>query len=228
MNLFKTIHTLLFPSLCLACTHPLTSNEVLVCTPCRHQLPLTHIHKDDVDTVAKVFYGRVKIAKATALFWFEKQSIVQHLIHQLKYKGHQEVGTLLGNWLGSELCKIAHYKTIDIVIPVPLHPRKQRQRGYNQVSTFGSALAAHLNATYLDEVLIKTQHTKTQTYKTRLLRWNTIKARFAVRHRDAIANRHILLVDDVITTGATLEACAHTLLCVENVKISIVTMAIVA
>ncbi|MEM9686214.1 MAG: ComF family protein [Bacteroidota bacterium] len=228
MNLFKTINTLLFPPLCLACTYPLTSNEVLVCTQCRHQLPLTHIHTDDADTVAKVFYGRVKIAKATALFWFEKQSIVQHLIHQLKYKGHQEIGTLLGNWLGAELCKTAHYSTVDVVIPVPLHPRKQRQRGYNQVSTFGLALAAHLNALYLEDVLIKTQHTKTQTYKTRLLRWNTIKERFAIRHRDAIANRHILLVDDVITTGATLEACAHTLLCVENVKISIAAMAIVA
>lgn len=228
IRIFKNITALLFPPLCLACQYPLVANEVLLCTQCRHQLPLTDIHIDDADTASKIFYGRAKIEKATAMFWFEKQGIVQQLIHQLKYKGHQELGTLLGQWLGSQLCKIAHYKTVDMVIPVPLHPKKQKQRGYNQVETFGLALAAHLDACYSDDILIKKKHTKTQTYKTRLSRWNTIKEVFAMQHHDTVANKHILLVDDVITTGATLEACANTFLKAKNVKISIAAMAIVA
>ena len=228
MNILKNITDLLFPPLCLACDDPLRDNEMHICTNCRHQLPLTHIHLDDTDAVEKIFYGRVKIEKATAMLWFEKHGIVQSLIHQLKYKGHEEVGDLLGHWLGAELSKVKHYKTVDAVIPVPMHPKKLRKRGYNQVTAFGRALAMHLDADYPDAALVKKKHTKTQTYKTRLSRWGSMQDVFTVPDSGALSGKHILLVDDVITTGATLEACACELLSSEAVKISIATMAIVA
>lgn len=228
IQLFKNINLLLFPPLCVGCEYPLSDNEELLCTQCRHQLPLTNIHINNTNIAEKIFFGRVRIEKATAMFWFEKQGIVQHLIHQLKYKGHEEIGELLGKWLGTELLELENYNTIDAVIPVPIHPKKRRKRGYNQVETFGMALAGCLNATYLDAVLIKTQHTKTQTYKSRLSRWNSMQHVFTLQQAEAIAGKHILLVDDVITTGATLEVCARELLKVKNVRISIATMAIVA
>lgn len=228
IRIFKDISLLLFPPLCQGCDYPLRDNEKLLCTSCRHQLPLTGIHTGHRDIAEKIFYGRVKIEKATAMLWFEKQGIVQRLIHQLKYNGQEAIGGFLGQWLGEELSRNPHYKTVDVVIPVPLHPKKYRKRGYNQVAAFGRTLAECLNAAYLDKPLVRAHHTKTQTYKSRGSRWNTIKDAFALRHPEMLSGKHILLVDDVITTGATLEACAHELLKAKNVKISIAAMAIVA
>ncbi|MCB0375921.1 MAG: ComF family protein [Sinomicrobium sp.] len=226
ISILKDISALLFPSLCLGCALPLSDNEAHICTRCRHQLPLTHIHIDNADTAEKIFYGRIKIEKATALLWFEKRGIVQHLIHQLKYKGHEEAGELLGEWLGTQLCEIPHYGTVDMVIPVPLHPKKQRERGYNQSAAFGMALARHLKADYRDDILVRKRHTKTQTRKTRLLRWESMRGIFAIRDPGAVSGKHVLLADDVITTGATLEACAAVLLETGHVRISIAVMAI--
>lgn len=227
-TILKNITALLFPPLCLGCEWPLSDHEVQLCTRCRHQLPLTHIHTDDTEAAAKIFYGRVKIEKATAMLWFEKKGIVQQLIHRLKYKGHEEVGEFLGHWLGMELAETPHYNTVDAVIPVPLHPKKQRKRGYNQVATFAKALAEHIDAAYRDDILIRKQYTRTQTHKNRLSRWESIQDVFAVQHSETVSGKHILLVDDVITTGATLEACTTELLRAPDVKISVATMAIVA
>lgn len=228
MNIFKSVINLLFPPLCLGCEYPLSDNEVHLCTRCRHQLPLTQIHLEDAVTAEKIFYGRVKIEKATALLWFEKAGIVQHLIHQLKYKGQEAAGSFLGEWLGAQLRNIPHYATVDVVIPVPLHPRKRRKRGYNQVEKFARALAQHLQAEYREDILIRKRHTRTQTYKSRLSRWDSMQEVFALQDAGLISNTHILLVDDVITTGATLEACAGELLKAEQVKVSIAAMALVA
>lgn len=132
----------------------------------------------------------------------------------------------MGDWLGAELSVIDNYKTIDVVIPVPLHKKKLKKRGYNQVTLFGKTLAESLNATFLDDVLIKVTNTKSQTKKTRLARWSASQEIFSAQHLETINGKHVLLVDDLITTGATLEACANQLLQAENVKISIATMAI--
>jgi len=193
---------------------------------CRHDLPITNFHFDNNDSVQKALYGRAKIENGTALFRFEKKGNVQRLIHNLKYKDHEHIGFVLGNWLGGELKTLESYKNIDAVIPVPLHKNKLRKRGYNQVALFGQQVAEALNADYLDDVLVKVTNTKSQVNKKRLARWTNSDELFTLKNIEAIDNKHILVVDDIITTGATLEACISVLNQAKNIKISIATMAI--
>ena len=224
--MLQNLINLFFPKVCLACTNALADNEVSICTNCRHDLPVTNFHFDKSDEVKKVLYGRVKIENGTSLLRFQKKGIVQHLIHNLKYKGYQEIGEFLGGWLGEELKTVDEYKGVDIVIPVPLHKRKLRKRGFNQVEKFAEEIAFSLNAKYSNSVLIKIYDTKSQVNKNRLARWTDSKEIFSVQNLEQINNKHILLVDDLITTGATIEACSNQLLKAKNVKISVATMAI--
>ncbi|TWO31350.1 ComF family protein [Seonamhaeicola sediminis] len=225
--MFKPLINLFFPKVCYACLNLLNDNEDTICVSCRHDLPVTNFHFDNDQSIIKVLYGRANIEQGTALFRFEKQGLVQKLIHGLKYKGYEHIGFTLGNWLGGELRNIATYQNIDVVIPVPLHKNKLRKRGYNQVAKFGKQIALALNADYLDNVLVKITNTKSQTKKTRLARWKESNELFALKNLDIIENKHILLVDDIITTGATMEACALVLNQANNIKISVATMAIV-
>ncbi|RLD29119.1 MAG: ComF family protein [Bacteroidetes bacterium] len=224
--MFKTIVNLFFPKVCYGCRHLLTDNEIHICTNCRHNLPVTNYHFENNNTVEKVFYGRVKIEHATALLRFEKKGIVQQLLHNLKYRGHEVISTLLGEWLGNELKTVEVYSTIDIVIPVPLHKNKLQKRGYNQVAKFGVEIAKALNAEYIDSVLLKTTATKTQVFKKRMSRWKNPNQVFSIKNKALIKGKHILLVDDIITTGATIEACSNILNKADGIKISIATMAI--
>ena len=224
--MLSSIINLFFPKTCGCCLNHLSDNEHFICSDCRHHLPVTNFHKTNDDTVKKVFYGRAKIEHATALFRFEKKGRVQQLIHQLKYKGQEDIGVLLGEWLGEDLKTSEDYKTIDVVIPVPLHKNKKRTRGYNQVSKFGIKITEALNVEYIDNVLIKVTNTSSQVNKKRFARWNNSTELFSATNLERIANKHILLVDDIITTGATLEACILELNKADNVKISIATMAI--
>ncbi|WP_308991439.1 phosphoribosyltransferase family protein [Mariniflexile litorale] len=224
--MLKPIIDLLFPKVCYACLNLLNDNEDTICVNCRHDLPVTNFHLDNDDTVKKVLYGRANIENATALFRFEKKGLVQQLIHGLKYKGYETIGYSLGNWLGGELKTLDNYKTVDVVIPVPLHKKKLIKRGYNQVEKFGQQIAEALEVDYKDDILIKVTNTSSQTIKNRLSRWNDTNELFAIKNLDAIENKHILLVDDIITTGATLEACINVLNNAKNIKISIATIAI--
>ncbi|WP_233702678.1 ComF family protein [Hyunsoonleella flava] len=222
----KSVINLLFPKVCYACSNYLSDNEATICINCRHDLPVTEFHFNDDDTVKKVLRGRAKIEHATALFRFEKKGPVQQLIHGLKYRGYEPIGELLGDWLGGELSEVEAYQTIDMVIPVPMHPKKLKKRGYNQVAKFGQQIAKALHAEYVDDVLVKISNTKSQTTKGRLARWNNSNEIFAVKNIIKIENKHVLLVDDIITTGATLEACSSALSQAKVIKISIATMAI--
>ena len=224
--MFQNVINLFFPKVCLACNYILTDNEEYICTSCRHDLPVTNFHFDDSEEVKKVLFGRVKVEHATSMLRFQKKGMVQQLIHNLKYKGHQEVGEFLGSWLGEELKTLEAYKQIDTVIPVPLHKKKLRKRGYNQVEQFGKQIAHSLSVDYLDSVLIKITNTNSQVKKSRLARWNSTDEVFSCQNLDKIHGKHILLVDDLITTGATVEACANQLLKARNIKISLATMAI--
>jgi ComF family protein len=217
---------LFFPKVCLACDAHLNDNEIHICTFCRNELPVTNFHTEKNNAVAKRLYGRVNFQLATSLLWFNKKGIVQHLLHNLKYKGHEEVGVFLGKWLGEELSQIDAYKTIEVVVPVPLHKSKLRKRGYNQVDKFGWEIAKALSIAYNSETLIKTKATTTQVFKDRLKRILTHDADFSLSETSSLKGKHILLVDDIITTGATIEACANQLLMIEGVTISVVTMAI--
>jgi len=222
----KNLLNLFFPKVCLACNTYLGDNENYICTSCRHQLPLTNIHLENSDTVKNVLFGRVKLVESTALLHFSKKGIVQQLMHNLKYRGHEEVGLFLGKWLGEELKTIEAYSGIDVVVPVPLHRSKLRTRGYNQVTKFGQEIAKALNAEFNDRILLKGEATNTQVFKDRLLRTSAKTSVFMITENQTLKGKHILLVDDIITTGATVESCANALLNIEGVKISVATMAI--
>ncbi len=224
--MIKNLINIFFPQVCYGCNSFLSDNEKYVCTSCRHELPVTNFHFDNKEAVKKVLYGRVKLEHATALLRFEKKGIVQQLLHKLKYKGYEDIGLLLGGWLGTELKEMGDYNDIDIVIPVPLHKRKLKKRGYNQVEKFAKEVASILEVPYKDQVLQKSSSTSTQVFKKRIARWSDKDEVFTLANPSLIANKHILLCDDIITTGATIEACANELLKAPNVKISVVTMAI--
>lgn len=223
--MIKNLLNLFFPLVCETCNGILGDNEQVICISCRHHLPVTSFHFENSEAVKKTLYGRVKLENATALLHFSKKGMVQHLLHNLKYKGHEQIGSFLGQWLGHELSTIKAYKAVDVVVPVPLHRTKKRKRGYNQVAKFGKEIAEALHADYNESVLIKTKSTKTQVFKKRLMRWND-KDLFDISENQSLKGKHILLVDDIITTGATVEACASVLLKIDNITLSVATMAI--
>lgn len=223
--MFHDLLDLFYPKICNCCEKELVKNEKVVCTHCLHLLPVTNFHFDNENIVRKVFYGRLPVENATSLLYFRKKGMVQNLIHNLKYRGHKEIGVFLGKWLGAELKKGKNYREIDAVIPVPLHRKKLRSRGFNQVEDFGKEIAKSLNSEFIDDVLVKKNASGTQTLKKRLSRWGTIEETFLVENPEKIKNKHLLLVDDLITTGATMEACAVKLKEVEGIKLSVAAMA---
>lgn len=223
--MFENIINLFFPPVCSGCHSLLISNEKVICTLCRHNVPLTNQHINPENEAFKKFYGRIPVEYASALLYFHKKGIVQELIHNLKYKGQEEIGTVLGEWYAEELRNLAIIKSVDQIIPVPLHNRKLRERGYNQVTNFGLALSKNLNLDYNDSVLFRKIYSKTQSKKNLLNRSDGIDTTFDVSFTEKNHNKHFLLIDDVITTGATLEACSHALLKIPGAKISVVCMA---
>jgi len=225
MNFLKDIFNLFFPDICLCCHKHLTKNETTICLTCRHDLPLTYFSLEEDNLVEKSFYGRIPVENATALFYFLKKGKVQQLIHQLKYNKQQQVGTFIGNWLGAEMAESNRFKKLDCIIPVPLHQKKIKLRGYNQVTAFGESLAKKLTIKYDETILVKVSSTKTQTKKIRFDRWKDVQELFKVQHNSSLVNKHVLLIDDIITTGATLEACCKALSKIEGLKISIACMA---
>lgn len=224
--MFHDLLNLFYPKICQICENILVKNERIICTSCLHELPVINFQDNNENPVEKVFYGRMKVENATALLLFHKKGSVQKLIHQLKYKGHKEIGGFLGSWIGAELVTSGKFNDVDAVIPVPLHKKKRRARGFNQVEDFGSEVAKALKVPYVDNVLLKTSFSTTQTIKARLARWGNIEETFVLANPERIKNLHLLLVDDIITTGATLEACATVLKEAGGIKISIATMAV--
>ncbi|MFH6997699.1 ComF family protein [Flavobacterium sp. FlaQc-57] len=223
--MFNFIINLFFPKVCSGCRAILVTNETVLCTSCRHEMPLTQYHLDPKNEAVKKFYGKIDIEYASALLYFNKKGIVQELIHNLKYKGHEEIGTVLGSWYIEDLKELKLAHPFDIIIPVPLHPRKLKERGYNQVATFGKTLANGLNLKYEDSILFRKKYSKTQSKKNLLGRSENIENIFDVNSSEESLNKHFLIVDDVLTTGATLEACSRALLKIPGAKISIVCMA---
>nr|WP_238160878.1 ComF family protein [Flavobacterium cupreum] len=223
--MFNYILDLFFPKVCAGCHAVLMTYESVLCSTCRHEMPLTQYHLDPKNEAVKKFYGKIDIEHASAFLYFNKKGIVQELIHNLKYKGREEIGTLLGHWYAEDLKNLQLESPFDVIIPVPLHKRKFRERGYNQVSTFGKALAENLNIPYNDAVLYRKIYSKTQSKKNLLGRSENIENIFDVISSEENHNKHFLIVDDVLTTGATLEACSRALLKIPGAKISIVCMA---
>lgn len=223
--MLKSIINLFFPPVCAGCHSFLISNENVICTTCRHNIPLTNHHLNPENEAFKKFYGRIPVEYTSALLYFHKKGIVQELIHNLKYKGQEEIGTLLGEWYAEDLKNSTILQSVDEIIPVPLHKRKLRERGYNQVTNFGQTLSSGLNISYNPNLLVRNVYSKTQSKKNLLNRSEGIDTVFDVSFSEKDHNKHFLLIDDVLTTGSTLEACSHALLKIPGAKISIVCMA---
>ena len=223
--MFKNIVNLFFPPVCSGCHSLLISNENVICTLCRHTMPLTNHHLNRDNEAFKKFYGRIPVEYASALLYFHKRGIVQELIHNLKYKGQEEIGSVLGAWYAEDLKNLTILQSVDEIVPVPLHKRKLKERGYNQVANFGLVLSENLNIPFNGSLLIRNIYSKTQSRKSFLNRSDGIDAIFDTSFTEKDHNKHFLLIDDVITTGSTLEACSHALLKIPGAKISIVCMA---
>jgi ComF family protein len=223
----KTLHdfiNLFYPRLCAGCGNSLLKNENCICVNCHYQLPRTGFYKNLDNAVAQIFWGRVKIENALALFYFQKGNRIQNIMHRLKYKGEHEIGFELGKLLASELLK-SDYSNIDVIIPVPLTKKKLKQRGYNQSEYIAKGIAELLDKPVITDALIRQTSKGSQTQKNRYERWLNTEDHFKITNAESLSNKHILLVDDIITTGATLEACASVIFNATPVKISIASLA---
>ena len=217
--------SLVYPKICAACGNSLWVHEKVICTFCDFHLPKTNYHQISENPVSKLFQGRANIYSASAYLFFHKGSKVQQLVHQLKYKGRKDVGVYLGNSYGQVLLQSPLFIEIDLIVPVPLHPKKLMKRGYNQSDQFGVGLSESMKIPMNNQVLIRCRSNETQTKKARFKRWENVDNIFMVKNPDALKGKKILLVDDVITTGATLESCINALSAIPEVRISIVAIA---
>jgi ComF family protein len=216
---------LFYPRPCPSCGVPLGSNEAWLCTTCMLDMPESDYWKQQDNPVNQLFWGRVDVEFASAYLLFSKGSKYRELIHQLKYKGKTENGENLGALYGQLIAMNSKYPKIDCILPVPLHPKKQRKRGYNQSECIAKGLSKSLSVPYYNDVLLRVVHTTTQTKKSKDERWENVKNAFDINNTSKIEGKHVLLVDDVITTGATIEHCATTIKETVNCRLSIACLA---
>jgi len=225
MNLFDDLISLFYPRLCAGCNTALVKGEEVLCLHCLADLPRTNYHLFPENPVFQIFIGRVNIELATSFCRFDKGGRLQHLLHQLKYKGNGEVGLKMGILFGYDLIQSSSYQDIDAIIPVPLHPKKEKKRGYNQSAEICKGLAESMKRPVISGNLVREIHTSSQTRKGRFERWENVSGIFNVKNESSLTGKHLLLVDDVVTTGATLEACCEPLLKIPGVRVSIATLA---
>lgn len=225
INFIHSIIGLIYPSVCAACGTPLFKWEKLVCTRCRSLLPKTGYELNEDNPLARLFYGRVRLKAVTACFFFSKEGKVQRLIHELKYKGNADAGVFLGQELGKTIKEAPLFEGLDYLIPVPLHPKREKERGYNQSMMIAQGINEVTGIPIGDQYLVRSVNTATQTHKSKEERWQNVKDIFEIRHAEQLEGKSVLLIDDVLTTGATLEACALKLSTVKGITISCATAA---
>lgn len=223
--MFSDFINLFFPDTCANCEEALYQHEHAICSTCRYYLPVSKFHLYNDNPVEKLFRGRVNVQNAAAFLLFQKGGMAQNLVHQLKYKGRTEVGIIIGKLYGYELKNLEWRQKIDLIIPVPLHNKKLRKRGFNQCEFFAKGLSESMNINYDTTSVKRVYSTETQTKKSRYNRWKNAEGNFIVANPEFLKGKNILLVDDVITTGATLEACAQAILNIEQTTVSVATMA---
>lgn len=222
--LHSTLH-LFYPHTCCGCGSDLLPSDELLCGQCIVQLPHTKSAPMVNNMVERMFTGRLPLQAAYAQLYFTKDGLVQHLIHQLKYKGNTDIGLYLGRLMGQTLLDTSRFHPIDALVPLPMYAAKERQRGYNQATILCRGMAEVLQVPIDTQHVIRQRNTQTQTRKQRTGRWQNVEGSFAVTNLSALTGKHLLLVDDVVTTGATLDACGHAILQVPGTTLSVASLA---
>ncbi len=217
---------LFYPRLCEGCNKPLVLGEEVLCISCSLEIPETNYHHIEDNETALRFAGRIPFINATTFAWFNNDSLIQHLVHGLKYRNKKETGIYLGRRFGERLKETDWWKEIDIIVPVPLHREKQAKRGYNQSLLIAQGLSEALHIPADAHILERLRDTESQTHKTRVERLRNMEEAFTINNNRHLKGKHILICDDVLTTGATLEACALALMKIEGIKISVATIGI--
>lgn len=224
-DLLDDFLSLLFPRLCHGCGNHLLRNESIICTECRVLIPQTGYHTQPGNPVEQLFWGRCRIEKAAAFSYYNKGSRIRKLIHSLKYSGMKEIGTELGVIYAAALKNSGFTGNIDLIIPVPLHPSKEHKRGFNQSTIISEGISSVTGIKVETGALIRPVKTQTQTKRSRYDRWMNVEGIFTVADPLRLEGKHLLLIDDVITTGSTIESCVNELIKVRDVKVSVVALA---
>jgi len=216
---------LFFPHTCEGCGTDITHSKAVLCAACAEQLPETVFIREAGNPVEQKFFGQLTVAAAGSAFFFTKQSLLQHLVKQLKYHGNRETGHYLGALLGHQLSQTNRFDSVDVIVPLPLNWKKEKRRGYNQAAIIAEGITSVWKKPILYKAVARNVFTETQTHKDRITRWQSMQGVFTVTAPGHLAHQHVLLVDDIITTGATLEACGESILAVSGTKLSIATVA---
>jgi len=221
----ESVLHLLFPHICSGCGNDILPKESVLCMRCIEAMPETNFEWHPNNPVEKLFWGRLQLQAAAGQYYFTKESLMQRLMHQFKYKTNRELGMQLGRMMGEQLKRSGRFNA-DALIPLPLFPAKEKRRGYNQATVLCQGMQGIMDIPILDKVITRPQHTETQTKKGRIERWKNMEGKFILIDPAAIQGKHLVLVDDVVTTGATLEACGAELLKGENASLSVVTLCV--
>ena len=218
--------SLFFPRCCVVCGHSLSKGEEILCLSCNIKLPRTNYHLKEGNTIEQLFWGKIPIERATSFFFYRKGSDFRQLLYQLKYHGEKEIGVVMGRYIATEILSSGFFDGIDVIVPIPLHPKKEKIRGYNQSNCLAQGISALTGIPINTTSVRRTKHTETQTHKSMIERWENVDGIFLLDNPERFENKHVLLIDDVLTTGATITACAAAFEKVKNITFSVLTLAI--
>jgi ComF family protein len=222
----KSLQHLLLPHQCIGCGVDQLQEKEPLCHTCLSDLPRTYFESIHDNPAEKIFHGRLNLKSATSLYYFTKDQLLQELLHQLKYQGDKNIGIFLGGLLGNTLKDESRFRQIDCIVPMPMVYKKEKKRGYNQANLIAVGMAAKMKLPVLQNTIIRSSGIKSQTGLNRMLRWENVKDRYVLKQSSALKNRHVLLVDDVVTTGSSLESCGQEIMCAEPASLSIATIAL--